>query len=221
MIKSVLTFVAILFSLMACTANDDCYVPVQKAAGAGGDNIGGPGGHDGAGGDQIPPPAGAGGDNNELPRKPLGEQVLRLPAEACDEASQSPCMKACIDRLKSNIDYCATIQNDGERENCASSANTAYRPCATSCQGQPQADPQHHCAVPASDACVAQCNSIGASCVHHAYHPYSPSSGIGDLYWCKGGWPTWTCSYKYANGDNCTWIYPMGTPLCLYQGGKP
>lgn len=88
-------------------------------------------------------------------------------------------------------------------------------------QPEPQADPQRRCAVPGSDACVEQCASIGAYCVHRAMHPYSPSSGIGDLYWCKGGWPTYTCSYQYSNGDNCHWIYPVGMRVCLYQGGKP
>lgn len=92
--------------------------------------------------------------------------------------------------------------------------------CNKTEQPDPQADPQHRCAVPASDACVQHCASIGAYCVHRADHPRSPSSGVGDLYWCKGGWPTYTCSYKYANGDNCHWIYPLGTQLCLYQGGK-
>lgn len=56
-------------------------------------------------------------------------------------------------------------------------------------------DPQVKCAVPGSSACVAQCDAIGAYCVHHAEHPYKPPA-IGDLYWCKGGKPTWTCSYK-------------------------
>lgn len=76
------------------------------------------------------------------------------------------------------------------------------------------------CSVPGSDACVAQCEAIGAYCVHQAKHPYSPSSGIGDLYWCQGGSPTWTCSWKYSNGDNCTRIYPFATWLCRYIGGK-
>lgn len=76
------------------------------------------------------------------------------------------------------------------------------------------------CAVPASDACVTQCEAIGAYCVHYAKHPYSASSGVGELYWCKGGSPTWTCSYNYANGDNCTRIYPIGSWLCRYVSGK-
>lgn len=76
------------------------------------------------------------------------------------------------------------------------------------------------CATPASNACVDQCEAVGAYCVHLAKHPYSPSSGIGDLYWCKGGSPTWTCSYQYSNGDNCTVIYPLSTWLCSYTTGK-
>ena len=76
------------------------------------------------------------------------------------------------------------------------------------------------CASPGSSACVDQCEAIEAYCVHRAVHPYSPSSGFGDLYWCKGGSPTWTCSYQYANGDNCTVIRPFSTWLCRYAGGK-
>ena len=76
------------------------------------------------------------------------------------------------------------------------------------------------CASPGSTACVEQCEAIGAYCVHRATHPYSPSSGIGDLYWCKGGSPTWTCSFQYSNGDNCTVIYPISTWICRYPGGK-
>ncbi len=76
------------------------------------------------------------------------------------------------------------------------------------------------CASPGSNVCVEQCEAIGAYCVHHATHPYSPTSGVGDLYWCKGGSPTWTCSYQYSNGDNCTVIYPFGSWICRYIGGK-
>jgi hypothetical protein len=76
------------------------------------------------------------------------------------------------------------------------------------------------CASPGSEACVVQCEGVGAYCVHRAVHPYSPSSGVGDLYWCKGGTPTWTCSYQYSNGDNCTRIYPGPTWLCRYIPGK-
>lgn len=84
----------------------------------------------------------------------------------------------------------------------------------------PSKDPQVKCSVPGSSACVTQCEAIGAYCIHHAEHPYKPPA-IGDLYWCKGGKPTWTCSYKYQDGDNCTRIYPLGMMwFCLYPGGK-
>jgi len=87
-------------------------------------------------------------------------------------------------------------------------------------EAAPQADPQHRCAVQGSDACVEQCASIGAYCAHRAVHPKKSDGGIGDLYWCKGGWPTYTCSYVYSNGDNCTLIKPGAASFCLYQGGK-
>jgi len=76
------------------------------------------------------------------------------------------------------------------------------------------------CVVPGSEACVEQCSAVEAYCIPRAVHPYSPSTGTGDLYWCKGGWPSYTCSYQYANGDNCTLLYPLGKWFCLYDGGK-
>ncbi|MRG96887.1 hypothetical protein [Polyangium spumosum] len=87
-------------------------------------------------------------------------------------------------------------------------------------EGECNAMVEARCLVPASDACVEQCHAIKAYCVHRAAHPYSPSSGIGDLYWCKGGWPSYTCSYQYSNGDNCTLIYPIGKWLCRYDFEK-
>jgi hypothetical protein len=76
------------------------------------------------------------------------------------------------------------------------------------------------CLVPGSETCVQQCHAIEAFCIHLATHPYSPSSGSGNLDWCKGGWPSYTCSYQFSNGDNCTLIYPLGKWFCLYDGGK-
>jgi hypothetical protein len=81
-------------------------------------------------------------------------------------------------------------------------------------------DPEVRCAVPGSDACRTLCADIGAYCTHRSKHPYKEESGTGDLYWCKGGWPTYTCSYQYTDGDNCHFIYPGGVPLCQYLGGK-
>ena len=41
--------------------------------------------------------------------------------------------------------------------------------------------------------------------------------GSGTVEACK---PTWTCSYQYSNGDNCTVIRPLGTWLCRYSFEK-
>lgn len=80
-------------------------------------------------------------------------------------------------------------------------------------------NPEVRCNTPASDLCVDQCNAIKAYCVHHAVHPYKSDTGNGDLYWCTGGWPSYTCSYVYPNGDNCTKLTP-GKWWCCYKGGK-
>jgi hypothetical protein len=69
-------------------------------------------------------------------------------------------------------------------------------------------------------ACAAQCAAIGRTCAGYAYHPYSPSVGLGPLKQCKNGFPTSSCTYCYNNGDVCTFFYPGALPLCSYTGGK-
>lgn len=62
--------------------------------------------------------------------------------------------------------------------------------------------------------CAGECGAIGATCSAWAPHPYHPEYNWGDLYWCKSGTPTWTCSYKFSNGKNCTVIHPLNAWLC-------
>ncbi len=81
-------------------------------------------------------------------------------------------------------------------------------------------DPEVRCAVPGSPDCVAKCAAIRAYCSPLALHPYKTSPDPGALYWCKGGLISWTCSWKYSNGDNCTLVFPLMTWFCLYPGGK-
>jgi hypothetical protein len=72
------------------------------------------------------------------------------------------------------------------------------------------------CSTPGSDECVDKCEGIGAYCAHLAVHPYSPSSGNGQLYQCTADGSSWTCSYQYSNGDTCTKIMPGSFWLCAY-----
>lgn len=76
------------------------------------------------------------------------------------------------------------------------------------------------CRVPGSFACMEQCYGIGATCSQFVLHPYRVESGQGTLYWCKGGRPTYTCSYRFANGEHCHYLKPFGIPYCVYEGGK-
>jgi hypothetical protein len=72
-------------------------------------------------------------------------------------------------------------------------------------------------------ACAARCNAIGAHCVEFATHPEDPSQGIGALKQCMDDMLTYTCSYCYANGDVCTFIYArfgIGIGRCTNTGGK-
>ena len=77
------------------------------------------------------------------------------------------------------------------------------------------------CREPASNACVAACAEISAYCSHYVLHPYRVEGGMGSLYWCKGGSrPTYTCSYRFANGEHCHYLKPLSIPYCVYEGGK-
>jgi hypothetical protein len=72
-------------------------------------------------------------------------------------------------------------------------------------------------------ACAAQCNAIGAYCVEYAIHPDDPSQGAGALKQCMDNTLSSTCSYCYANGDVCTFIYVLkgiGVGACTNTGGK-
>jgi hypothetical protein len=71
--------------------------------------------------------------------------------------------------------------------------------------------------------CMIKCAQSGVACTGKEKHPYMPNVGYGDLYMCKTGWPTSTCSYYYSNGDECVFFKtPVGRfPLCVYVGGKP
>jgi hypothetical protein len=73
------------------------------------------------------------------------------------------------------------------------------------------------CSVPGSEKCVQQCEQINAYCAHRATHPYSPSSGDGDLYYCESGGGQWQCRYRYTNGDTCTLQQPRARWKCLYS----
>lgn len=76
------------------------------------------------------------------------------------------------------------------------------------------------CLAPGSFACMEACGAIKAYCSQFILHPYKVESGTGALYWCKGGWPTYTCSYKFPNADSCHFVKPIGPKFCAYEGGK-
>jgi hypothetical protein len=72
-------------------------------------------------------------------------------------------------------------------------------------------------------ACAAQCNAIGAYCVEYAIHPEDPSQGAGTLKQCLDNLASYTCTYCYANGDVCTFIWArfgIGHGGCTNTGGK-
>jgi hypothetical protein len=72
------------------------------------------------------------------------------------------------------------------------------------------------CAQPGSEDCVRKCEAIDAYCAHRAVHPYSPSSGVGDLFYCESGRGTWGCRYRYTNGDVCNKEMPHAKWKCRY-----
>lgn len=87
------------------------------------------------------------------------------------------------------------------------------------------------CANP--DDCVNKCVAESKFCsAAHAVHPYKPPM-VGDLYQCIDSFPkaasggSYTCLYRYPNGDACIFAYaaklgpitiPAPPPLCVYKG---
>jgi hypothetical protein len=69
--------------------------------------------------------------------------------------------------------------------------------------------------------CMEKCAELGAPCAPRMKHPNKADGGWGDLYRCKNGWPTHTCSYYYSNGDECVSLLSYPFPVCVYIGGKP
>jgi hypothetical protein len=70
--------------------------------------------------------------------------------------------------------------------------------------------------------CMEKCAELGAPCAPRMKHANKPDGGWGDLYRCKNGLLTHTCSYHYSNGDECVFFAPFGMfPVCVYIGGKP
>jgi hypothetical protein len=86
------------------------------------------------------------------------------------------------------------------------------------------------CSTP--DDCVDKCVAEAKLCVApHAVHPYKPPM-MGDLYQCIDSFPSaknggsYTCLYRYSNGDACIFSYgsklgpltlPAPRPLCVYK----
>jgi hypothetical protein len=70
------------------------------------------------------------------------------------------------------------------------------------------------CGSLSPEVCASVCVENGAACLPYQPHPHDPFVGPGRLYYCKGGYPTCTCSYLYPNGDNCTEVWPLGLWLC-------
>lgn len=81
------------------------------------------------------------------------------------------------------------------------------------------------------DDCYTKCGNEAKYCVHRSSHPYKPGL-IGDLYDCIDTFPkaasggSYTCLYRYSNGDACIFAYPSKfgpitipapPPLCVYK----
>lgn len=80
--------------------------------------------------------------------------------------------------------------------------------------------------------CSKKCFAAKKFCVEYAYHPYKPDVGNGALIDCIDTFPparlggSYTCLYKYSNGDVCVFsraaqigpIHPPAPPpLCVYK----
>jgi hypothetical protein len=81
--------------------------------------------------------------------------------------------------------------------------------------------------------CVNKCVAEAKYCwAEHAAHPHKAGQ-MGDLYDCIDSFPkakhggSYTCLYRYPNGDACIFAYPTklgpltfpaAPPLCVYKG---
>lgn len=74
-----------------------------------------------------------------------------------------------------------------------------------------------------ASACSEACFDVGASCAPLAVHPYKTEPGPGKLIYCKNGYPTTTCTWRFPNTDACSMIVTFGhgiTWFCKYAGGN-
>ncbi len=80
--------------------------------------------------------------------------------------------------------------------------------------------------------CSKKCFAAKKFCVEYAGHPYKPEAGLGALIDCIDSFPparlggSFTCLYKYTNGDVCIYSRsatlgpihpPEPPPLCVYK----
>ena len=83
--------------------------------------------------------------------------------------------------------------------------------------------------------CSKLCFAAQKYCVEYAAHPNKPGVKPGELYDCidsipsTGSGGSYTCLYRYENGDAYIFSYgakfgpihpPAPPPLCVYKGGK-
>ena len=68
-------------------------------------------------------------------------------------------------------------------------------------------------------ACSEVCMAAEAYCVGYAVHPYKSGLAPGRLVYCKNGWPSYTCTYEFDNGDSCVLSSTLPKWLCIYAGG--
>lgn len=81
------------------------------------------------------------------------------------------------------------------------------------------------------DDCFTKCADLAKFCAHRDAHPYKAGL-IGDLFDCVDSFPkatsggSYTCLYRYSNGDACIIAYaskfgpikiPAPPPLCVYK----
>lgn len=71
-------------------------------------------------------------------------------------------------------------------------------------------------------ACSMVCGEVGAACGPISAHPKKSGQGTGQLVRCKNGWPSYTCTYAFANGDECARnVTPLASLwICAYPGGQ-
>jgi hypothetical protein len=195
----------ILMGITACNYTvGECW-PRGEGGGTGSESV--------AAGGGIIIPTGVGG---------FGDAPPKQPQDATDPKQE----------IKCNSDEDTESQSDSPAES-STGDESDQEALVKKMLEDPQPEGGVICVAPSD--CVKKCVAESKFCwAEYAVHPNKPDQ-TGALYDCLDSFPkatyggSYTCLYRYPNGDACIFSYgskigpihlPAPPPLCVYKGGK-